>query len=276
MIDPTLEYQYNVRAAVPEHSDYFSRWQTLSEAFREQRIGYLDQQYGTGPRQSLDLFPAGGTRLHLFLHGGYWQAMDKSFFSFLAGGLIEHGIDVAICNYPLCPHADLSVIVDSVRLACRFLWRNAARFQGRWNSIQLSGHSAGGHLVSMLMATRWPELDSALPGGLIGSGVSISGLYDLEPLRYTSINDKLGLDAAAARAISPLQVPAATRAPMLLVTGNDERPAFREQMFRFAERRRRERVPVETLCLDEKNHFSVLEELTDSRGILLEKVLAMA
>jgi len=273
MIDKALEAQYNARAAVPGHQQIFSRWKADSEHYRAVSKCSLDIRYGGEARETLDLFHGEGDRLHLFLHGGYWQAMDKSFFSFLAAELVQRGRDVAICNYPLAPDANLPQILDSVRRACLFLWRNASRFDARWNSIQVSGHSAGGQLVAMLLTTRWPGLDPALPKGLIDSGIAVSGLYDLDPLRRTTINVKLGLDETTARLNSPLRLTPSTQAPMLLVTGSEERPAFQQQMAVFAKNRRSLGVPVETLCLAGLNHFTVVEELTRADGALLDSVI---
>ncbi len=275
MIDKALEEQYNARAAVPGHQQIFSRWKARSESCRAASKCSLDIRYGGGARETLDLFHGKGDRLHLFLHGGYWQAMDKSFFSFLATGLVQRGRDVAICNYPLAPDASLPQILDSVRRACLFLWRNADRFDAAWKSIQVSGHSAGGQLVAMLLTTRWPDLDPALPKGLVDSGIAVSGLYDLDPLRQTTINLKLGLDEASARRNSPLHLTPATQAPMLLVTGSEERPAFQQQMADFAENRRSFEVPVKTLCLPGLNHFTVVEELTRAEGALLDSVISL-
>ena len=275
VIDPLLEEQYNARAAVPEHGSIFTQWRERSEAFRARTDCLLDIPYGEGERERLDLFPSRGERLHLFLHGGYWQAMDKAFFSFLAQQLVSQGRDVAICNYPLAPEADLSRILDSVRRACRFLYLNSDRYDACWESLQVSGHSAGGQLVGMLLATDWPGLDPELPMGLIDSGVSISGLYDLEPLLKTSINVKLRLDPDAARRNSPLHLDPVHLAPMLLVTGAEERTAFQHQMETFARNRRGFGVPVETLSLPGLNHFTVVQELARAGSDLLLSTLRL-
>jgi len=275
MLDQALEEQYNARAAVPGHQQIFSRWKAGSECYRATSKCSLDIRYGGGARETLDLFHGKGDRLHLSLHGGYWQAMDKSFFSFLAAELVQRGRDVTICNYPLAPDAGLPEILDSVRRACLFLWRNASQFGAEWKSIQVSGHSAGGQLVAMLLTTRWPDLDPASPKGLVDSGIAVSGLYDLDPLRQTTINLKLGLGEATARQSSPLHLTPATQAPMLLVTGSEERPAFQQQMADFAENRRSFGIPVETLCLPDLNHFTVVEELTRTEGALLDLVISL-
>ncbi len=274
MIDRTLEHQYNARAAVPGHAEIFDRWREESRLFRRHSECLLDLAYGEHPRERLDLFLSGGGRLHVFLHGGYWQAMDKSYFSFLARELTASGMDVAIVNYPLCPESTVPGILDSVRSACSYLWRSAFRVQRGWSAIQLSGHSAGGQLVSMLLSTNWPKWDPLVSDVLVSSGVSISGIYDLEPLRYTSINEKLHLDEPTARSQSPIHQRPATSAPMLLITGGEERPAFQEQMKRFHQYRHDLGLPTKSITLADRNHFTVIDEL-GREGFLLVQVLAI-
>ena len=262
MIDQALEYQYNARAAVPGHPAILEKWAALSESTRSQISCRLDIPYGAGVRQKLDLFEGQGRRLHLFLHGGYWQALDKSYFSFLAGGLVRDGMDVAICSYPLCPDADLEEILDSVRMAVGFLWENRGQFGRRWQSLQLSGHSAGGQLAAMLLATDWARFSPGMPDDFITGAICISGLYDLDPLRYTTINEKLGLGETEARLNSPLFRQPVESAPMLLVVGGEERSAFHQQMMSFAAKRRSQGIGVDTLVLKGLNHFTVVEQLT--------------
>ncbi len=277
MLDQSLEYQYNARAAVPDFEKIFARWKADSEAFRRNADFRLDVSYGTHHREKFDLFLSGGGRgLHLFLHGGYWQALDKSYFSFVAEGLVSKGIDVAVCNYPLCPEVGLGDILQALQRACLYLWRNANRFGSDWPRLQLSGHSAGGQLTAMLMATRWQELAPELPASLFSGGIAISGIYDLDPLRCTTINNKLGLDQTSARNNSPLYAEPVSRAPMLLVVGAEERPAFHRQMEAFSQRRQSQNLVVETLVVPGCNHFTVVEELADPRSRLFESVLRMA
>jgi arylformamidase len=276
LIDQSLEYQYNARAAVPGYDQIFDRWKAGSEAFRGEAECRLNIGYGPHPRETLDLFLSGGGRgLHLFLHGGYWQALDKSYFSFIAEGLVQKGVDVAVCNYPLCPEISIAGILKAVQRACLFLWRNARRFGADGSRLTLSGHSAGGQLTAMLMATPWQQLAPELPAGLCSAGVAISGLYDLEPLLHTTINRKLGLDRESARNNSPIYTQPVCRAPMLLVVGSDERPAFHRQMELFSRHRRGQELPVETLVVPGSNHFTVVEGLADPHSRLFESVLAL-
>jgi len=197
------EAEYNNRAKVPEHPAILAGWQADAAAFRAthpQR--QLDLPYGDSARQKLDLFwPDGGrdAPLALFIHGGYWQGLDKSWGSHLAAGLTAHGIAVAMPSYDLCPQVTVATIVEQIRAVVAMLHARHPR------NVYAMGHSAGGHLAAMLLATDWAA--RRLPPGQVNGATTLSGLFDLEALLSTSINVKLGLDAAEARRLSPIHLP---------------------------------------------------------------------
>jgi arylformamidase len=120
-----LDAQYNLRRAVPAHPAYFARWAEESAAVRARMPCRLDIAYGGAPEATLDLFPApvAPAPLLVFIHGGYWQAMDKSDFSFVAPAYLAAGIAVAVVNHTLAPAADMDAIVAQVRAAVVFLAR---------------------------------------------------------------------------------------------------------------------------------------------------------
>src|SRR5262249_15162828 len=150
------EAEYNNRARVPENPALMAGWAKDAAAYREQRPR-RSIAYGSGPRNTIDLFAGDGEGpVVVFIHGGYWQALDGSSFSHCARGLNAHGIDVAIPSYDLCPQVSVDIIIQQMRAATREL----ARF-GR--SLVISGHSAGGHLAACMLATDWPAFDVSLP-----------------------------------------------------------------------------------------------------------------
>jgi arylformamidase len=194
-----LEAEYNNRLKVPEHGAIMAGWQSRAAAFRQNHPHVaFDVPYGGTPREKLDLFWPDATRcasIAMFIHGGYWQALDKSWFSHLARGFLANGLALAVPSYNLCPHVTLATLIEQVRDAGRFL---IERFE---RDIYATGHSAGGHLAAMLLATDWPRRTQA---GRVSGATAISGLFDLVPLTQTSINGALGLDEAEARRLSPV------------------------------------------------------------------------
>ena len=275
-IDAHLEAQYNARAAVPEHLDIQADWQRRSERARASLDCTLDLAYGDGEREKIDFFSAGaaGAPLHLYLHGGYWQRGDRSAYHFVAEGLCAHGVNVALAGYELCPAVTLNAIVAQTRAALAWLWRNAQSLGFDRQRIQVCGHSAGGHLTAMLMATDWPRQDAALPAELIHSGIAISGLYDLEPLRSTSINDAVAMDAASAARNSPALLPGIGNAPLTAAVGGLESAEFHRQAERLARGWQGRAGGVQVLEVPATNHFTIVETLA-REGLLLDRALAL-
>ena len=225
-IDPELESHYNNLARRPDAAELMQRLATLSAACRDRADASLDCRYGTNPRECIDVFRCGqaSAPLLVYLHGGYWQRGDKSIYSYLAKTFNAAGVDVAIIGYPLCPELSMTGVVGSIRSALPWLYRNAADLGIDASRINLAGHSAGGHLTAMAMATHWPDIANDLPADLLKSAIPISGLYRLEPLRHTTINEALHLTNAETRDLSPALLQATYPAPMLVITGGAETP----------------------------------------------------
>jgi arylformamidase len=267
------ERGYNNRAAFPDYPQWFERWAAESEEVRKRCDARLDLRYGAAPRQTLDIFAAPRPRGSLlFIHGGYWRALDKSQHSFVAGPLIEQGISVAVMNYDLCPAVGIPDIVEECRQAVAWLSRHGAEHGMPTERLVVAGHSAGGHLVAMLFATAWARY--GLSPHVLLAGVAISGVFDLEPLVQVSFNADLRLDAATARAMSPVHASPALAAPLLLVAGARETSEFVRQtrLLWDAWPQCRPGGAGEPLLLPEKHHFSVLSELGDRASELSMRI----
>lgn len=267
-----LDAQYNCRAMVPEHPRHIEAWARDSEAVRTACPDVrLDIAYGEGERERLDFFPARpGAPLHLFIHGGYWRALDKANFSYPAAAFASAGIAYAAINYPLAPRASLDVIVASVRRAVAWLIANAGDLGVDPAGISLSGHSAGGHLAAMMLA------DPALPRGAVRAAAPISGLYDLEPIRLSYLNGELGLDEAAARRNSPIHAVPSVRCPVLLAVGGRESPEFHRQQASFADTWRGHGASVETMISDGDDHFTIVGHLGKPDSALFRAIARLA
>src|SRR5512145_2441896 len=262
-----LDAQYNLRARVPEHPEHFRRWAEAGAEARARLDGHLDQPYGDDPKQRLDYFPAAenGAPLLAFIHGGYWQALDKSDFSYPAPAWVERGVSFASINYPLAPEAGIPEILDSCRAAVLWLWHNASALGADRKRIFLAGHSAGGHLATLLLATDWTSF-GALPADLVKAGCSVSGVYDLEPIRLSYQNPVLKLDAATARAMSPIHARPPQDRPLLVAVGGAETAEFLRQQQAFAEGWSAAGARLDQLLLDGLNHYQAVDCLADARS----------
>lgn len=274
--DPAwLEAQYNNRARVPEHPQVLASWAEASALARTKSAGaQFDIAYGAGAGETLDVFPptgpvpAGGAPVLMFIHGGYWRSLDKSDHSFVAPALNAAGALVVVPNYALCPAVGVEHIVLQMTRALAWTWRHAARFGGDPARIALAGHSAGGHLATMLLSCRWKEVDAELPAQPVAGALSISGLYDLEPLRHTpSLQADLQLTPAAVARLSPAFFPRPKGPKLYATVGLDESDEFLRHNRLIRDVWGPTAVPVcETLpgC----NHFTVLNRLADPAGRL--------
>ena len=265
----SLSQLYNNRELVPEHPQFLARWAELSARARSTMTCYLDRRYGEQPGETLDIFPArkGDGSCMMFIHGGYWRALDKKDFSFLAPAWVDAGVSLAVVNYDLCPRVAMEDIVRQMLRASRWLWLNAEEYGMDQDRLYVAGHSAGGHLTAMLMCALWPVFDRSLPKDLWKGGLAISGLYDLRPLVEVEwLNADLRLDAAAALKLSPAFLPPATRAPVMSCAGGDESSEFLRQNALLGSRWRG--AFAGNIAMPGRHHFSVIDGLADQKSAL--------
>ena len=198
--------EYNNRVLFPDHPQVLERWADKSARTRSSMICYLDRQYGVSPGETLDIFPArkGDGTCMMFIHGGFWRALDKQDFSFLAPALVDAGISLVVVNYDLCPKVSIETIVQQMLRASGWLWMHAEDYGMDQDRLYVAGHSAGGHLAAMMMAALWPVYDKDLPRDLYKGGLAVSGVYDLRPLVQVDwLNSDLRLDEPSALKVSP-------------------------------------------------------------------------
>jgi arylformamidase len=258
--------QYNARAAIPEATSILQQWFDDSAAARAGRPCELDLPYGDEASERLDLFlPARradgrAAPVLVYIHGGYWRALDKRDQSFVAAPFAAAGALAVMTNYALCPAVSVEHIVLQLVRALSWVWRHAARYGGDPDRIVVAGHSAGGHLAAMMLACRWREVGADLPPDLVKAALALSGLFELEPLRHAPfLAPDLNLDAATARRLSPAAMPAPCGRLVALV-GGVESAEFKRQNRLIARRWGAQAVPVcETL--PGRHHMSVLREL---------------
>lgn len=268
--------EYNNRALVPQAGEIMAGWTAASKSLRRRMAGLYDLRFGEGPAERLDLFPAraDGAPLFVFIHGGYWRAMDKSDFSFIAPPLVAAGISVAVLNYSLAPKARIEdMALENVR-ALAWLYRNAGRYGFDANRIHVGGHSAGGHLTAMMMCARWSDVGSDLPADLVKGGVAMSGLYDLEPIRLAKfLNDDLRLDSNSVARLSPAYMKPAGNAPLLTCVGGEESSEFKRQN-RLIGRRWKKNFAGD-IALPGLNHFTVCDALAQPESALFKAVVGL-
>ncbi|QUW65115.1 alpha/beta hydrolase [Pseudomonas synxantha] len=264
---------YSNHLVVKKSAEIVDSWLLQGQAYKASQWehGSFDIAYGEGLREVLDVYsPAGevsGTLI--FIHGGYWQAFSKNDHAQFAEGALARRWRVVILDYPLCPAASITHIVDCVRRGIEFTAK-------LWNEgpIVLAGHSAGGHLVTQVASSRGaltPECKAR-----ISRVVSMSGIHDLRPLLGASeLNAVIGLDCQQARALSPVLDEPGHDFELICVCGSEELPEFRRQNTIFASLWLGMGITTESFEVRERHHFNLLDELKQSTSRLSE-ILTLA
>jgi arylformamidase len=233
----------------------------------------LDVNYGTGLNESLDIFTNTKNKSNapvlVFIHGGYWRSLDKSDHSFIAEPFTKEGAHVVIPNYALCPHVSIPQIVLQMVKAVAWVARHIHQFGGNPENMVVIGHSAGGHLATMLLACQWHAYAKDLPHHLVQRALTISGLYDLEPVRQTPFLSNLGLTPESALRASPAYMPAPQRKTLHAVVGANESAEFIRHNQLIGQAWGPECVSV-CKTLPELNHFSIVDALAQQEHALYQ------
>jgi arylformamidase len=256
MSQQDLDRGLNNGAAVAGSGDIVAGWDRRSAELRATHSDHLDLRYGPRERNRIDFLKAGEKAPTLvFIHGGYWQMRAKEAFTLFAEGPMAHGINVALIGYTLAPEATLEEIVAEINRGLDFLAEQLPALGGDANRIAVSGWSAGGHLTAM-----------ALSHPRVKGGVAISGIYDLEPIRHSYLNEKLRLDEAMSHRNSPILQAGGPIKPLALTAGSGELPLLRRQTADFAAHRTKYGLPVSYEEIPGADHFTIMDQMQRPEG----------
>lgn len=251
-----LDLGLNNSVAVHGSADMVAGWEQRSANLRKRHPQHIDLRYGPRERNRIDFLKAGDSApTLLFIHGGYWQMRSKEVFTVVAEGPMAHGINVALIGYTLAPEATLDEIVAEIHAGIDHLAGQLPALGAADAGIVVSGWSAGGHLTAM-----------ALSHPKVRAGMAISGIYDLEPIRHSYLNDKLQVDEAASHRNSPMMQQGGALKPLSLVVGGAELPLLRKQTADFAGHRARYGLPVTYEEIPGANHFTIMYEMMSPKG----------
>lgn len=269
--DAWHDRQYDNRARIPGALAILETWAERSAAARARLNGRLDLAYGEAPSERADVFApraANGAPVLVWIHGGYWRALDKRDQSFVAEPFVRAGAVVVVPNYALAPQASVEAIVLQVVQAVAWARRRAADWGGDAARLVVAGHSAGGHLAAMALACDWPSVAPDLPADTVRTAVAVSGLFELEPIRRAPfLNRDLKLDAAAAARLSPAWMPAPHGRTLHAFVGGDESEEFLRQN-RAIRAAWGERVVPTCEDVPGRHHLDVLDALLEPRSRL--------
>lgn len=259
----TPREQLDLRARHPDFQRFLDINEGESRRVEREYRCVLEQPYGPDPLQRIDVFPAQtqGAPCLVFIHGGYWRALDKRSYHFVAEPFIQRGVAVFVLNYRLMPAVSMDELVGDIDAALSWIGREGHRFGADPGTMTISGHSAGGHLTLMAYL-RNPELRPS-----IRALCSLSGLFELAPIRASYLDEVLQLTESDVASHSPARLDlSVVQCPTLLAVGLEETPLFIEQSQRSFENNR-SNAAFEYLGCEALNHYQVVHELgrADSR-----------
>ena len=270
-----IELEFNPRATAKNVEERTAAYADASAATRARLECTLDVRYGPGEKETLDIFPAvdPDAPVHLFIHGGYWRAMDKSNYSFIADAFHPAGAVTVLVNYDLCPTVTLDTIVAQTMRSIAWTFRNIAEYGGDPNRLYVSGNSAGGHLTAMALAHDWEA--EGLPGDIIKGAIPVTGVFDCEPVPDITVNELVRLDRETARRLSPLRNPPRRALPVLVAVGGAEPRLWIGMSKDYAALCREHGLECEYMELPGHDHFDVARAVGDAESPLARAMLRM-
>ncbi len=258
------DLQYLPSLTVKDAASVAPGWRRRAALAREKHQPFGDFKYGPHPRESIDLFRVEGAKGCLvYVHGGYWRSFSKWETSFVATGFVEDGFSVALINYPLCPDVTIADIRHSVQRAFAHLWLELLTPDEK-RRIVVTGHSAGGHLAVLHMATDWPSFGP--PQDPLAGVISLSGVFDVAPLQHTSMNGDLRITDGNAAAINLTMAKPLCHCPLVLAVGGDESAEFHRQS--EAQAKAWAVLSPQLIDLPGFNHYTIVDSLADRAGVL--------
>jgi arylformamidase len=276
LTQPALDRQYDARATVGgDIEPFLSAYAKLTERARSACPCHIGLRYGATEPERLDVYPAASktaSPVFVYFHGGYWRLLDSADAGFMADCLTHEGVCVVAINYALAPSVSLGEIVRQCRAALKWVHRNIAAYGGDPNRIHVSGSSAGGHIAGMMLAAGW-QRPAGLPADVVASASLFSGLYDLEPVRLSSVNGWARLDASSAEALSPIRHLPANMPRLLFALAPSDTDEFARQTIEYRQACDAVGCDTRLMVVPRSNHFDIVLQLCDPASALAKAVL---
>ncbi len=261
-----LDNEYNNQAKVKNFKNFVLEWAALSATARDELPTTTTCIYDESSKQKLDIiYPTVPSQsvvpVQIFFHGGYWKALSREIFYFVSRSFADHGVATVIVDYELIPTIDMAELIRQCRQSVAYIHQNAEELGLNSNEIHVSGHSAGGHIAAMCLATDWPNFQSGLPDQIIKSAVGVSGLYDLLPISKCFLQDDLKLSSMDVTGLSPTHITAPKSGDMHFIVGAAEGPEYINQSETLA--KVWPNVSQAPNILEPYNHFTIMSAYAD-------------
>ena len=267
----TLDHQFNLRKRHPS-GKYYMLLNTIESMFAARRLPCsLDVSYGNSPGQQVDVFPAKSpsSPVFVFIHGGYFRALDKSQYRYIAPRLRKAGYATVLVNYDLAPQVSVTEIVRQVLDAFSWTCRHIERWNGDSNQLVLCGHSVGAFLAAKILEEDW---DDEHPTCQIKKAILLSGLYDLGPMKQSYLDRDLRLTTSEVETLSPMACFLKQAPDILIAAGEDETEEFVRQSVEYAAKLRRDSIENELVIMPGLHHYSMARTLAQKRNTVIDRI----
>ena len=270
-----IEEEYDLASKEPNLAAIMDDWIEESETTRDDLDCELDLAFGPTLDETLDVFPAENpdSPILIFIHGGYWRMLTSKEFSFIARGFNTAGFSTVVTNYSLCPKVTITEITRQSRAAVSWVYNNARQINGDENNIFVCGHSAGGHQAAMVAITNWWQ-DYGLPEDTIKGAIPVSGVFDLEPLRYFRLQPTLMITHELIKQQSPIHNIPERAPPVFATVGEYETGEFKRQCSDFISAWRDAGLTGHDTVQNGDTHFTILDGFKSPDSRIMEEVMA--
>lgn len=270
-----FDKEFNLRKRHPEGKLHLFANELQSYLTRLCFRASLDVSYGASSGEKLDIFPAARVNapVFIFIHGGYFRALDKGQYSYLAQSFVRAGCTLVVVNYDLAPKVSVKEIIEQNMKALSWVHKNIHHWQGNPEHLMVGGHSVGGFLTAKILAHDWPqEVRASIKGA-----VMLSGLYDLKQMQQSFLNKVLDLSDQEVAELSPMfETRVFNYVPHIIIAvGNDETNEFIRQTQVYSNKLKTEDCSLDCMFLDDKNHYTVSRLLSHSDNALMRKILTL-
>ena len=264
-----MESHFNPRAVLPDVDGLIAERSAKSAETRKKLQNHRNLSYGDTERQVVDIFPAAEANapVNLYIHGGYWRAVSKDDVSQLADHFHAKGVTAVLLEYDLCPDVTLTDIVRQTRQGVAWTYRNIADYGGDPSRFYISGSSAGGHLVGMVLAHDWSS-EEGIPEDFIKGAVAITGVMDTNPVLHVTPNEQIQLTPELAHTNNPMLNPPTIQAPLIIAVGGDEPTGWRQMSKDYYELCKLRGLTCEYHEVPGTHHFSVTESIGESGSLM--------
>ena len=264
-----LDAAYDQTVYAPLEGQILQRLASLSAA-AQARLGAPQREtYGPSEIEKLDIYRTSRANapIFVFIHGGAWRGGTAKAYAYAAEMFVKAGAHFVAPDFVNVKETggDLRPMATQVRRAIAWVYANAARFDGDPQRLYVGGHSSGGHLCAVALATEWAK-DFALPADAVKGGLCMSGLYDLKPVRLSSRSSYIRFTDEIEEALSPARQITRLHMPIIVTYGGNETPEFQRQNRDFAAAVKAAGKSVEVVAAADFNHFEMVESLGNPYG----------